>query len=337
MSFCDDFANVYNTYLDFSISFIGSILNLLCIIGFLNIKEIRHQSKTNLFRYLLGKSIVDSYNVIRNSIFSSVFCRPDDCFLTKYYIACNISLVINNYIGRVTLLMSILLELAANFNRYRVITNKFTFFDKISIHLKILIIVFYCFAFYIYIFFQENCLIPNELILSNETMSYYIYVTNFTNTNLGIVLKFMHTFVRDVVCIILIMVLNILILIFMRQSFKRKRELAPNTPSSAAKIEQNRKLEKSENNLTYMILTSSLINILGHMVLFINLLPIDSIKYNSCFNSVAPFLLYFSYSINFFVYYFFNKNFKRYFKINFIKILSFITCKIFDAKNLSQT
>jgi hypothetical protein len=330
MRFCDNFADFYNTYLDLFISFIGSILNILCIIGFLNIKEIRHQRKTNVFRYLLAKSVVDSYTLLRNLIFSSVFCPVVDCFLTRYYVSCNISLVFNNYIGRISLLMSILLELAANFNRYRIITNKFIFLNKISIYFKFLLIILYCFSFYVYIFFQENCLIPDQSL--NETMSYYIYVTNFTNTELGIGLKFMHTFIRDVICIILIMVLNIFTLIFMRQSFKRKRELAfnPQSSQSANKNDQNRKLEKSENNLTYLVLTSSLINILGHIILFINMLPINSIKSDSCFNSIAPFLLYFSYSINFFVYYFFNKHFKSYFKTNLIKIFSFITFNIFN-------
>ena len=183
----------------------------------------------------------------------------------------------------------------------------------------------YAFLFYIYVFFDNECTVDLKKLKSDNITIYKISTRarSFQSSTRGIVFEIIHSFVRDFLCTILIAVLNLLTLIFMRRSFRIKKQINKETS----------KIEKAENNLTYMVLTSSIINIIGHIFIFIHFLPITEIRHD-CIGDMSAALLYLSYSINFFIYYFFNNHFKNYFKSRVLKLMCKL--KIISKNSLSK-
>jgi hypothetical protein len=218
-------------------------------------------------------------------------------------------MIFNHYTGRAALLFSMFLEWAANFNRYRTITNRFKFMDKLKFRYKILIMFLYCMIFYSYIFLKEDCVLDNRSQNITSTRYRVGKVGLLNYSSFGIVIKFIHSFIRDILLEIMIAIISIMTLIYIRHWIIKRKNLN----------NSNEGIEKSEINLTLMILTTSLVNFIGHIFSFLFSLP--SIDINSdCLNATSNLLLYTSYSINFFIYLIFNKHFKSYLKNKWLKL-----------------
>jgi hypothetical protein len=328
MDICKEFYTFYANYVFLPVNIIGFLLNILCIIVFCHSKQLR-LNESNIFKYLLVKSICDAFILSRNVVFKLfekylyLFFNIESCLMTVIY---------NFYIGRISLLLSMLCEVATNFDRFRTIANRYCFMNKLSFLIKILIIILYCLVFYIYVFYQDQCfeVKTNSSLISNMTsVNKYdiILVNSFIESNLGKFFRFFHSFFRDCILIIIIIILNITTLVFMRNSFRRKRALNYRPSNNTNQNNRNAKLDKAERNLTFMIFTSSLVNFIGHFVQFIWFLPLNELKNSTCLNEIGTILLYLSYSINFFVYYSFNKHFKNYFKHYIIKLYNLLFMK----------
>ena len=63
-----------------------------------------------------------------------------------------------------------------------------------------------------------------------------------------------------------------------------------------------------------MILIIGLMTLIGRFPIFINYLPIDEFNFHTCFQFSTETLFFINISLNFFIYYFFNKTFKNSFK-----------------------
>ena len=346
MDICKEFYTFYAKNLFLSVNLLGFTLNILCIIAFCHSNQLRH-NKSNIFKYLLIKSISDAFILSRNIVFK-LFGNHFILFLNIQ--SCIITIIYEYYVGRVALLLSMMCEVATNFDRFRTIANRFLFLNKISFWIKFNFIILYCLLYYSYVFFQDQCF----EITANTTLSYnitstinydIILVNSFKESRIGQFLRFFHSFFRDCFLIVLIVILNISTLVFMRNSFQRKRTMSLTQTNNKKPRNKNAKLEKAEKNLTLMVFSSSLVNIIGHFVQFLWFLPIYQLKSSECLNEIGTILLYLSYSINFFVYYSFNKHFKFYFNHYLIKILKTITfnrIKLlsktkYETSNFSQT
>ena len=302
MNFCNEYENIFWRYVYLIISISGFLINILCSYVFCRSPDLK-QTQTNIFRYLLFKSICDVYILFRNVIFY-ISNNCDDCILNLYYGSCFAYMVFNHYTGRAALLFSMLLEWAANFNRYRTITNRFKFMDKFKFRYKILIMFLYCMIFYSYIFFQEDCLLDEIRYKNNSSIRFRVGKVAFYYSSFGIMLKFIHSLIRDILLEFMIAIISIMTLIYVRHWIVKRKYLN----------NRNESIEKSELNLTLMILTTSLINFIGHIFSFLFSLPFD-IKLD-CLSVTSNLLLYSSYSINFFIYFVFNKHFRCFLKMN---------------------
>ena len=310
MSFCYDFNIIFWKYIYIVISCFGFILNTICVIAFLRAKFL----KTDLFKYLFIKSICDTFIFIRNIIHYTAENCGKSCFLVASYEICLIRYIIYHYFTRIIFLVSMFCDLATILDRYVVITNRLQVLNKIHIKIKILSVFIYGSLFYIYVLFDGNCYQEKE---NYTNITYFSFAKkNFRETGYGAVLEVIHATIRDVICILLIALFNILTFVYLRNSFKMNKN---NTKTGSSNK------QKAENNLTYMIITTSCINIVGHFLLFVNYLPIDQIINNICMKTLSTMLLFLSFSINFFSYYWFNNHFKNYINFNCAKLISFVT------------
>jgi hypothetical protein len=314
MYFCK-YDKIFWRYIYLVISVSGFFSNIICSYVFFRCPDIK-KTKTNVFRYLLFKSLCDVYILFRNIIYYiSNYC--DDCLPNLYYGTCFAYMILNHYIGRAALLFSMLLEWAANFNQYRTITNRFQFMDKFKFRYKIMIMFSYCMIFYVFIFFQEDCLLDDTKSKNISSIRYKVERVGFYYSSLGIMIRLIHSFIRDILLEIMIAVISIMTLIYIRHWIVKRKNNLNN---------DNKNIERSEINLTLMILTTSLVNFIGHIFSFLISLPIDINL--DCLIVTSNLLLYISYSINFFIYLAFNKHFQSFFKIkwfNMSKLISIYT------------
>lgn len=304
--FCE---NLYDN-LSIPLTSIGFILNLLCSIAFFLSKELQ----TNIFRYLLIKSLCDTTVYMRDLIhYVSTKCG-DECFLNSSFVICLLRFTFYYYFGRSLILISMFCDIAASFNRLRVLANKFKHFDRVPFWLKIMIMFSYSFLFYSYLYTGHfTC----EKYVSKSNKTYYSYLNKtFRETQHEIILETIHSFVRDILCLIILATINIITLVLMKRSLKKKRYIANESEKSKA--------EKVERKLTYMVFVTSLIYILAHCPLFIHFIPIE-LPRGKCLNNVIWILFYLSNLFNFFIYLSFNRHFKNFFKINSIKIIKLIS------------
>ena len=156
---CEEVNEIYYKYIYITISSFGLCLNILCSIAFYFSYQLRN-AKTNLFRYLRVKSVCDTITMIRNIFDYTYYYAYQIQFNYSHPTVgwCRFYIFFYYYVGAVVLLLSILCEVAANFNRYRTMTNKFKMFDKIDYKIKISLMISYCLLFYSYRFFNFKCI-----------------------------------------------------------------------------------------------------------------------------------------------------------------------------------
>lgn len=320
--FCIEFKNLFLNYLATSLSCVGFLMNLLCSMAFIFSKDL----KSNVFKYLLIKSLCDTLVFLRNIInFLSDSCG-EDCFLTNTFEICVVNFILYFYLGRSLLLISMFCDIGASFNRLRLLANRLKSLDKIPFWFKIMAMCVYSFIFYLYVFTGKE-LCEKESTSNNKT-KYGFFNASFQHTEHGKIIETTHSFIRDIWCLVLLASINITTLILTKRSLKRKRYIATRTEVSRA--------DRAESRLTYMVFITSFIYIIGHCSLFIYYVPISLAK-NGCFHAIVGILFYTSNSLNFFVYFSFNKHFKNYFKSISIKLISLISFNQFKINSLSET
>ena len=300
------------------------ILNMFCSIAFISSRDLNKE----IFKYFLIKSICDAILFSRNTLNYIADNCGQDCILITSHTICYIRFGFYYFVGRSMILASMIFSVAASFNRFRKSRNTFLFFNKIPFWFKLISIFLYSFGYYWYIFTGDE---PCRQYFSKSNTTYYSFANKiFRDTTYGVYLELFHSIIRDCVCLVLIIVLNILTLIFLKVSFARKRDL---TTSNKSKLKSNNllasKAQLAEKKLTLMVAATSIINIFGHILLFIFYFPLDVLKKNFCLKDFANLLLYISLAINFFIYYAFNKHFSNY--VN--KIIQKFSCGFLRFKD----
>ena len=309
---CNTLDKYYKLYLNDIIHGVGFILNLISALVFKSLVK-NTLVKGNMFKYLLLKSINDAMVSIRYILLQVFACT--DCEFERIYPIQVFNLVVLLYFGFITHLLSILFELAANIDRYFTININFRWCNRITYKQVTLVLILYSFAFYIFKFWGIQ--IETQLI-NNTTLIYNLDDTKFNLSNLGIVINFIHSIVRDGLCVLVMFAFNVLTLIKMKKHFDKKNSLISN-PFMRVKI-KNRRKERTEMKLTVMILVTSLVAIIGHGMMLMSYILKQSSK-NKCFLFSKDLLFHSSYTVNFVFYYFFNKSFRNVLKTFFIKLI----------------
>ena len=296
-SFCFKLFAIYSNYMELSIGIIGTILNFICT--FIFYKLIRNSNqKDNLNKYLLVKSIADTYISIDVMVIRSInLFKSDKSFVYQIF-----NLIFLRYIVLAFELISMFLEIASILNRYFTLTRVNKKFENIGFKTKVCIMVVYSFGFYTYRFFDEQIESYTDV---NSNQTFYKLTINKLDS-ISIILGYIHSTVRDGICVLLIFILNILTLIKLRKMLKNKKHFQF---TNASKEKQ----EQFELRLTKMIIGTTSITFFGHILTFIEYITVNVINSNNCFSTFSSFTFFACNSFNFVLYYFFNLNFKRVF------------------------
>jgi hypothetical protein len=301
---CMGIYRMFNKYVEKTMGCIGLILNLICLIVF--VKLSKNDSNNEMVKYLLLKSFVDAYVMLKIVLFIFFDCQYCDQY--SFYATGVFKLLFLIYFSYVAQFLSMFCEFVAVFIRFVTVSQlEFFLFRKLSFKLVSVMALFYGLLFYSYKLFE------NKIILSTyknyiKNTSYLIYklrLTQFGISDTILTLDFVHSLVRDGILVLLILILNILTLIEMRRLLVKKKLILANVRATFTQA------DKAEAHLTIMILLTGLIAIIGHGLYFLFNIPYFSWRVSECIYPFVNFSYNLSYLINFFVYFFFNTMFRQ--------------------------
>jgi hypothetical protein len=277
---------------------VGIITNTLCIIVFIRILR-RENSNNQMFRYLLLKTIIDLIYLICNIIYCDNCKINNSLFMNIWYVW------FYWYLGTVNQCISSFLEIAATFNCLISIKNNLKYLNTKK--------SFYIISIFIFVF---NFISSSYIVLSfrivriNGTLSQFTTKnTDFFHSLTFIYLQYTTTVIRDLGPMIILVTLNTLILIQLRQVSQRRKSILKtlNTVS-------NRLMRNAEANKTLMILFIGLNYIILHSPWMIYQLPIYTKTFFTQYylSNGSVFCYNLSFALPFFFYFAFNKTFRKY-------------------------
>jgi len=295
-------------YLREIISGLGFFLNLICMFIFFKILRSAKNS-IDLYKYLLVASFFNSYICLRNTLKNSLDCKS--CFVEKYYAIKLLQILFIYYVDYSFELISIMISVAACFNRYRSIGNTLKVFDKIPFVIVLILICVFCTGFCSYKIVDLS--VQNQLNNNSTDLVIYVIKSN-TLEELGLALDIVFTLIRDAIPIFSILSLNTLTLIKIKIRLNKKKKLMSNK-----KVQNNiktvNKIANNELRLNLMVFVTTSFVLLNHLTNFLYWLK--AFGKNECLNIVRNVLYWSSYGWNFFIYLSFDLNFMKIFSNNF--------------------
>jgi hypothetical protein len=308
------FVYITTFYVDRIFNYSSVIFSFLSAFIWLRVirNEQQQQQKGQMFKYLFVSSLVeaiyfilgspdaDYYSNIKNMTESVAWNVWFDYFYIYFYL----SLVsISNY-----------LELLATFDCYIVIKNKFRFMQtKKFFNITLSAILPVCFILNSNYILERNRMVKINDTVNNGTIfnvSYHLdYVSYLVNDDLTIPIGYYRvilSFTREALPLILLLIVNILILKTLKEVMKKKREIQNRKNDiTTSKAELNKLKMIIAICLDYYLLRTPLI------IYYVIKIDLNNILwYCLYYYGYASYIL--SYSLKFFIYYFFNKKFKEY-------------------------
>jgi hypothetical protein len=287
-----------NYCLSMIFSLFGFVFNMASLVVFtLLLRESKHSNE--LFKYYWLKKLCES--ILSLLYATTAFSR---CFnLPTTYEFQVFRLVFVFYFAFCLSMIKIFLEFAATFNLYRKLTQIFRLLDKIPIYIIILTFSGAAFVFYIYIFFEREITERNYFNSSSIEIFYDIGKTNFHFTPIGKALRLSNSLIRDGLFVFLIIFMNILILIKLKQIVSFNNSTTRNNKKARANI-----------RIAFMVILSSILVAISHIFLLVEYIVfLESLKQGTDLTqAIMLFLMYFlSPSGSFFAFYLFNKAFSK--------------------------
>jgi hypothetical protein len=286
-------------YANYIILPIGILLNSMCIIIFTEIikSESPSQRNSNLFRFLLLKSIYDLFYMVIMLPEYNFFQSDEDSSLSTFIMQLW-NLYSKKIFGYIFSTLSVFFEICASFDCLLMITQHLDRLrSKLCFKLSV-VLSFVCFILY-----YLPVLLNYKIVVavhnhehSNDTI---FYNCKFTKNEYLIAYRNIGIAFRDFISIFVIVGVNLLILLAIKKISERKKRIQSNF---------NHLSHRAEMNKVKMILFTSLIYLLHLPNLFGKF-----IKKNHCNSLIFKILIRFSYTISIFSYLFFNKNFRKVF------------------------
>ena len=300
------------------IASIGLLFNFFNIVVFLH-PQLRtsHAKDSNMNSYLLVKCFCDTLFLARNLVISFLECS--NCAAQLFRLTQILRLVFIYYICFIVQLGTMLFEVLATFDRFVIVTRKFAAFLKLNFWAVAGAALGFCFAFYSYKLFAIHVVVVNSTT-SSHRVTYDLDYSDFGLSVGNAILGQIHSVIRDLVCVLVILVLNLLMFVDMRKAMNKKRAIsARSSPwSSAPKKHVYSRADRAEFKLTIMIILTGITAILGHfLTLFEYMFNFATIAESTCQAVLRNVLLEVSCSINFLFYFFFNTKFNRTFLLVF--------------------
>jgi hypothetical protein len=303
----------FNTIrIEMTLFIIGIITNGICILIFSLIVK-KTQLQSNMFKYLLIKSIIDFCICILQLMNSLNVCesfRTLLCFEMQIWI--------HRYLVLILLSLSIVFEIATAFDCYININKKFEccqtnlFFCLFSFCAVVVYFLVYLIVPMIYKL--KKIILTNPL--DNNTITYYFpELSSFGERLFKIGIDSLDSLLRDCLLFIILVVLNVLILISLIKATKRRRSLARNNNDNLMLSSY-----KAERKKMLMILTTGINYMIGHLPFFIVSFLYDYFRiYLNCSYIYINLLFYLSYVDGIIFYFLFNNIFRRILISPFIK------------------
>jgi hypothetical protein len=295
------------------------ITSLLCVITFWRILRNENQQQQNgqMFKNFFVSSLAEFFYLFLNLILSSVYAEFVTFATAIYAMYFGIHLPFSFYF------ISNWFELAATIDCYLKITNKlksFTTKKAFNIYASVIIIAGIMNPIWGHFRATFNRVSTNITINGNVTKTRYYYAymaTTFYNTPAEIGLRLSMNNLKDTVPIVLILIINILILKTLRKVMKKKRQLiksGSNNNSNVAKFD-------ADVSKLKMIIVMSVNYFIFRSFFLYNLATPYIIKNYvwNCFVFMSSFINIFTFFNKFFIFYFYNKLFKKHFNSLFTR------------------
>ena len=246
-SWCLNFYNFYQLYLELSFAVISIFLNTACVAVFVSIiRDLKNDD--DLFKYLLFKSVADTYVSMAHVLgffFSGSYTNV--LGVDKFYVFLLFYLIFGYYFSFSLQLISVFSDIVASFNRYRTSINKFKIWNKLSYKLVILTMCVYSFAFYIYKLVSLDIVIDS----GNSSIVKYAITPNKLDKTMG----YIHSIVRDGICVLIIILLNVLTALVIKSLLAKKKHLT---------TKKSMRLKIANIRLSLMVFTVSILASIGH-------------------------------------------------------------------------
>jgi hypothetical protein len=289
------------------------ITSIICIIVFARINDSSRNDnrKSQMFKYFLMKSVYDlTANIyVLFEILNYIHDYSHTYLWGLWFIW------LYNYLFYLSVSLSNCMEVAATFDCYSMISNKFKFLlNKKSFYVFLIVTGIVNALLNVHYLFIYEIVRGADLSL-NKTGYSYVF-TNYTTKSYFNSIQYTILIWRDVITLVLLLTLNCLILFALRNISKRKKILRKN--NTALNIANE--MRNAELNKVKFILIISFSFIILRMPDSIYQIPFhDDNTFWECYYKPMYIILYdLSFLIQIFNYYFFNKKFKNYFNSTLI-------------------
>jgi hypothetical protein len=308
--------NFINDYLNRVIDLLGVISNGLCILVFSRILTCTQQSSqlnnNNMFKYLLMKSIMDFMNSLSNFFLFWHNCS-NDCESSKSFIVQIWHIWFYDYIEYILETLSSLFEIAATFDCYITINNKYEFCQSSLFFYSFSILVTIFWTIF-YLIFPLGLVIKDKIEINpfnNETKHIYSVEDNdFANSQFYKKISIIDSLIRDGLFFIILIIINVKIFIILKRMSRQRQALTISDNLSIL----FRNAEKAKRKKMQMIFAIGVNYSIGHFSFLIyNALYGFNFSLVSCFFVYFVLPYYITYTNNIFFYYFYNKIFKKFF------------------------
>jgi hypothetical protein len=289
------------------ISLICIVLNLLCIIIF---SMIIHKESNNLMfifghKCFLAKSIHDFMQFIFQIFTPIYYCKEQCGSISKSFISQIWYIYFFNFAETINEFSSAFFEVASLLECYTMINNYINVLKKISFGILFMIVLLWSICQNISILFRFS------IVPISDKNEFRVERTDYYNTKFDTYLRFIEIFIRDILSFILILILYILIYLTVRDRSKQKRKI-----SRQGRVESNglKNADNAKNKILTMSILNSLIYVICRLPLIVYYLPYEKNSnpiFWSCFYNISLLPFYLSYSHSFFIYFFYNNNFKH--------------------------
>jgi hypothetical protein len=280
-----------------AVSIIGILSNGLSSLIFYQI--IRSKNKKFIFLYSFkcfqAKSICDLslfiihifipiyYNESFNSIMSIIW------FIYFYNFGQSILLVGSN-----------LFEIISMIEFYTIISNKKNKIKRFRFICIFIFVSIYSILSNILILFRYEIVYTSNGYKDRRSSFYEMIVDKY--------FRFIETFFRDILSLIIVVSINLLMIVKIKKASVKRQSLKLDSSVNL--------ITKAHRKAFLMVFLISLIYLVGRIPLMIYYLPFEKVDITrwQCFYNFSLLPYYLSYTLNIFIYYFYNKHFRDYFK-----------------------
>jgi hypothetical protein len=300
---------IFGFYAQIIMTYSGAVLNFICILIFIKIIKGERGNSGNLFKYLLVKSICDCIFCIQNM--PQMFYYRADRSIADSYIMQIWFVYFFYYVYGVLSQLSVWFEIFASIDCILLITGRFRWhktklcFWMVTIGLILFMIV----AYIPFLFWRRIEKKPNG----------HGYMPVVTSFGYGSIIQVhhvrFHNFTRDILPLFVSLILNSIILYYIRQMTKRRQQMSTQKPSTLTVVSNNtkmvRKAQRNEKNKIKMIFFSSFTH-LFHLSMVIHNFNIFNVKSSIFLKQLCFLSIGISYFIPIISYIAFNSTFKKY-------------------------